>query len=553
MLTVVERDSEDARALVESGAGRPVQLERGRRLSASLLWAVQRAFFLRHGASAWSTGHVPHYITNNPSIAQAYADIVAAYVHDQRCCGIVYTQEDPLFIVELGSGSGRFAHQFLMRLQLLSPGTADGQLPVRYVMTDFNRDLLAHWQQHPALGALLSKGLLDCAVFDAGQPSDLHLARSRTLLCRDAVAHPMVVIANYFFDSIPADCFTIKDGRLYESLVTTSSSSTDPTLGNPELLQSLDLAFEDHPADADYYPEPELNRILRRYQERLGDTTVLFPTAALRCIDHFRELSSGRLLVLTADRGCDREEELLQREPPQLALHGSFSLTVNYHALGEYVRGAQGLALHPPHQPAQLTLAAYLFGDAERHRATVRSYRQVMTERSPDDFFSLKTALEPHYQDLTAIQMLAYLRLSGFDGDLFLGCFPYLLEKVRSASGPLRSQTAALVRRIWATHYPLTDESDMAFCLGTLLCAMGYYGEALEYLECSIEAYGPNPQRLYNVALCCYRLRDWDRARDAVGQALESAPEFSKARDLSIAIEGALESTRTPYGGTVNP
>ena len=149
--------------------------------------------------------------------------------------------------------------------------------------------------------------------------------------------------------------------------------------------------------------------------------------------------------------------------------------------------------------------------------------------------------------------MLAYLRLSGFDGDLFLGCFPYLIEKVRSASGPLRSQTAALVRRIWATYYPLTDESDMAFCLGTLLCAMEYYGQALEYLECSIEAYGPNPQRLYNVALCCYRLRDWDRARDAVGQALEIAPDFSKARDLSIAIEGARESTQTPYGGTVFP
>jgi len=97
----------------------------------------------------------------------------------------------------------------------------------------------------------------------------------------------------------------------------------------------------------------------------------------------------------------------------------------------------------------------------------------------------------------------------------------------------------------------LTDESDMAFCLGTLLCAMEYYGQALEYLECSIEEYGPNPQRLYNVALCCYRLREWDRARDAVGQALELAPEFSKARDLSIAIEGAQESTETPYGGSV--
>jgi len=68
--------------------------------------------------------------------------------------------------------------------------------------------------------------------------------------------------------------------------VSTSSLSADPTLGNPELLQSLELTFEDRPADADYYAEPELNRILRRYQERLGDTTVLFPTAALRCIDY---------------------------------------------------------------------------------------------------------------------------------------------------------------------------------------------------------------------------------------------------------------------------
>jgi hypothetical protein len=55
------------------------------------------------------------------------------------------------------------------------------------------------------------------------------------------------------------------------------------------------------------------------------------------------------------------------------------------------------------------------------------------------------------------------------------------------------------------------------------------------------------------VALCCYRLRDWDRARDAVGQALELAPEFSKARDLSIAIEAAREPTETPYGGSVLP
>jgi hypothetical protein len=51
-------------------------LERGQRLSASLLWRLQQGFYDAQGAQAWSAGIVPHYITSNTWIADAYAKVV---------------------------------------------------------------------------------------------------------------------------------------------------------------------------------------------------------------------------------------------------------------------------------------------------------------------------------------------------------------------------------------------------------------------------------------------------------------------------------------------
>src|SRR5687767_11731598 len=101
-------------------------LEEGVRLSHSRLWRLQRAFFEQHGIEAWTQGTVPHYITCNTFIADAYAKVVRAYL------GEAARSDDasPIHIVELGAGSGRFAWYFLKRF-LPSPR------PIVYVMTDF--------------------------------------------------------------------------------------------------------------------------------------------------------------------------------------------------------------------------------------------------------------------------------------------------------------------------------------------------------------------------------------------------------------------------------
>ena len=52
--------------------------------SDSPLWSRQHNYYRQRGMAAWSEGKVPHYLTNNPSMARTYADIVLGYWRDLK-------------------------------------------------------------------------------------------------------------------------------------------------------------------------------------------------------------------------------------------------------------------------------------------------------------------------------------------------------------------------------------------------------------------------------------------------------------------------------------
>src|SRR5262245_60566607 len=60
----------------------PIEVDQ--RLSRSKLWRVQREYFDRVGIEAWRRGEVPHYITNNPGLAGAYAEVFLGFFRDLR-------------------------------------------------------------------------------------------------------------------------------------------------------------------------------------------------------------------------------------------------------------------------------------------------------------------------------------------------------------------------------------------------------------------------------------------------------------------------------------
>ena len=520
-------------------------LEQGQPLSRSRLWQLQRAYFARAGIQAWRQATVPHYITSNPFIAQAYARAVLGFLRDCHAgAGGEFAPLDsdqPLYIVELGAGSGRFAYHFLKKFRAILEASPLKDLSVRYVMTDLSESLLDYWRAHAWLKPLVAAGHLDFARHDAESEAPLVLDCG-AVLAPGRVMNPLVVIANYCFDGLPADAFRIEQGQLYESLVTLASSQPEPDVADPDMLPRVTISYEPRPVDGDYYHDPDLDDILQHYRRTLAPTHLLFPCAALRCMRQLSRLAAGRLLLLSADKGYSHAEDLLDRDAPGMAAHGSISFMVNYHALGRYVLAQGGQFLHTPHRHAHIEVGAFLLG---RHPGgypeTRLAYTEAVERGGPDDFFGLKKGIEMSYDALDAQQLLAYLRLSGWDANVFAGCCPTLAKHAASASEDLRQEMYWACRHVWDTYYPIGEPHDLAFQIGTLLSDLGFYAAAIEFFERSIALYGLDPATAYDIALCYNDLHRWEEALACVDQALTLDPSLEAARALRIQVQAQLQ------------
>ncbi len=146
-------------------------VEESKPLSRSLLWQLQRRFFEQHGIDAWRQAIVPHYVTSNPFIADAYARVLFGFLRDwQAGSPTPLDPSRPVYLIELGAGSGRFAFHFLQSFLRAYRHSSLGRQRVTYVMTDFAARTLDFWQTHPSLQPLVAQGLLDFAHFDAEHP-----------------------------------------------------------------------------------------------------------------------------------------------------------------------------------------------------------------------------------------------------------------------------------------------------------------------------------------------------------------------------------------------
>ncbi|MFY0563508.1 tetratricopeptide repeat protein [Archangium lansingense] len=490
-----------------------------RRLSESKVWQAQRGFFHHQGVGAWSKGTVPHYITTNPALARAYAQVVIGYWRDWLRHAME-GGEEPFYILELGAGSGRFGYMFLKALLELRQRSPLASLPFCYVLSDFTESNLQFWQSHGSLQPFVEQGVLDFALFDAEKDGEVRLRRAGRTLEPARLSRPLVAIANYVFDSIPHDAFAVKDGQLHECLFSHGDAALDGT--NPEWFQEVLPAFRSRPIGPAYYPEPGFNALLARYASRLGNSTFLFEVAALRCLDRLRRLASDRLLLLSADKGYVDEESLQSLGEPHLEGHGSFSLAVNYHAIGAHVAASGGRALFGEHPRSSINICAFLHGaPLGGYVECELAFHENVVRAGPDDSYAVRRGVEAHYESMTTGQLLSLIRLTRDDPRVVRDCLPALMTKVEEADASLKKEVATVVRRAWDNHYPIGEERDLAFELGLLMVCAGLHEEALFYFNASLALSGAEPATLWNVGMCHLALGRFDEAVARLRRARE--------------------------------
>ena len=502
-------------------------MEAGKRLSESMLWRLQRDLYDTRGIRPWSRGDVPQSITTSPYIARAYAQITLGYIRDIQKH---LEPSEPLYIVELGAGSGRFGFRFIKQLQHLLRGR---DIRCAYVMTDVSPTLIDFWQNHPSLRPLLEGGQLDFAYFDAIELSDIELVNAKRVLRPHTLANPVIVVGNYFIDSIPHDCFSVQEHQLFENLVRVVSDQPTLTLAAGQTLSDVNITFEAQPAPADYYAEPELNRVLEDYRQRLDNAMFLLPVAGIRCMRHFQALSANRALFLVADIGSARESDIREYTSGGISADSNFWLSVNFHAVGEYVRQLGGGVFHPPQRHANLNISAFVLGGpSAEFGETEQAYDQAIGQLGPDDFFVLSSVIAGHLESLRRGELLAFLRASGWDSDFFLQCLPFLLDSLQEISWSGKEDVRRAVAEAWDAYFPIGDTSDAADLpsgFGVLLYTIGDYAEAMEYFRRSLQLVGMDARTTFNIALCLNRLGRLTEAADWIKLTLDLDPNSEQA------------------------
>lgn len=471
----------------------------------SPLWRMQRRYYEDQSLAAWAQGQVPHYVTTNPTIAKAYAEMVLGFWRDLKAQN---SAPQTLYIIEVGTGCGRFAYHFLLEFFAAFDAIRRPQDKACYVMTDFSSRTVAQWREplSAKLKPFIEQGKLDFAVFDAEVDTHIHLQQQNIILSPGSLKLPPVVIANYVFSGLRQDLFFLDNKRLYEGWLALTPGNPEPENASNNPFQGLKLDYQKRRITELPYANAQWNSLIENFAERLPPCALLFPAYALDTIArlanlhadvlHGGNLHGCNLLLLSADRSTHDLKDVARQQEPDIARHGSFSLPVNYHAIASVLRNQGGKHWSSPQgnglaifaacwPPAELgTLPAV---SANPWRETALAAKKELQDFSPGDFYRIKQTLETEAEYLNPEQMLAFLRLSHWDTKIFYLMFAYIYDDLAQLPAQQKNDWYAGLAEVWRYHLPIGEDYNLAYDLALLAAELNRWQSAIDWFLQSLE------------------------------------------------------------------
>jgi len=410
------------------------QIDSIKPFSKSLIWQLNRDYYQQTGIEAWRDGTVPHHLER--LVSQVGLDL-------PKYC---------------------------------------------YVISDIVGKNLNFFLEHPQFQDFFEKGILDVAYFDAVESTTIELRYAKSTILPQDLNQPVLVLANYFFDSLPMDLFYFKDKNIFTCSVSLDSSVNPEGMDTATLIKNIATNYYNFPLEKPCYENPILNEILEEYRELVFDTYLFFPTMGFKCIQNLQRLSKKGMMLISMDKGFHEIHEIENSKQPDMITHGSLSFWVNYHALGAYCEKHHGKALFPTYASLHLELACLFF----------------LPE--PDT--------------------------GAYDSTMFRNLLPHIKNLSKRITVNDRTRLAQTMHRVWEMYFTLNEDYDMAFDIGGVFYSLGYYKEALNYFAHSVKQFGEKPDIFYNSALCYYHLRQDDLFLKTVTEAKAAFPNYENFAHL---------------------
>ncbi len=490
--------------------------------SESLLWKLNRNFYEEKGINAWSEDIVPHHLTSNSFVGKTYAELIFAFLKDLAQKGL---KNEIVYILELGAGHGRLGFHVLKHLKKLISQLADQLPPFCYVLSDIVENNLSFFSKHAQFQEFYSEGILDISYFDAIDSDQLYLQKSQKTIRPNDLKQPIVVVANYFFDSIPSDLFYIQNNTISDCSVSINAPEDPKGFGIERLINNMDITYHKSISSSPIYKDAILDQILEGYKNSIEDSYLFFPKKAMECLSTLKTFSKEGLVLLTMDKGFHELSNLENKKEPDLVTHGSFSLWVNYHAFSEFCLKSGGKVLFPKFSNFHLEIGCLLFlRESSTYVETEVAYNKVVNDFGPDDFNSIKHIAYANSSRLNIVELIAFYRLSSYDSTIFIKLLPRLKQVKQNVTFTERRRLAQTMHCVWNMYFYINEKFDLSYEIGGLFYDLGFYSQALDYFNYSVDSFGEKIDVSYNQALCYYQLREDELFYTTVNKAKELFP-----------------------------
>jgi tetratricopeptide (TPR) repeat protein len=519
-------------------------LETGKPLSKSILWQIQEDSFRSSGIDAWE--QIPAYPTTNPFIADVYARLIVAYLLDSIAH---LAPEEPVYILELGAGTGRFGFHCLAEVERRRRYFAALEgVKVVYVLTDIAEKNVRFWEEHDGFRAFREAGQVDFALFHPDRERTVELRAAQTRLAPGMLKNPLIVISNYVFDSMRQDLFRVAGGGLEEVRLSISREVPEVDPAPPSVDQ---LVVEQTPVTAavDYYGDARLDSILRHYVESLEEGSILFPVAAFDCIRNLEALAGGAgLVLLSSDKGFSHMGYMSGHWEHTYSLHGGVCLSymVNYHAIRHYVEEGGGVSFFTADDDLFLqTLMSILPARpaAGGYELCRYGFEEALGRQNQiNDLYNIQqyiAAYEPPEDPKARLhRCLSIVRLCRNDPVVYQSCGEEIGKAVDELIardghvGELAGTLLEVTDRVRENHYLVNSaDRDVLQTVGSIYYSLERYDRCVEAFERAVELFGPDAYSLYFIASCHEVAESYDAALETYerGAALDPSCELTQA------------------------
>lgn len=506
------------------------------RLSDSKIWEIQRSYFETMGISAWKE-EVPFYISSNALIGQRYANLVFQFMQD-------YAEQYPddlsssFYIVELGSGTGKFSYYFLRALaQLLSLNHSNFRFC--YIITDITQKNLDFCEKNPGLIPFLQNQQLDFASFNIETDTDFFLLKEQKYFSELKTTTPLIIVGNYVFDCVQQDAFEYDAGIFKEIKLGLSSRYPNFKIEGAKHLDDLKLQFESSEIKPEhYYEENALKVILKDYAAEFKDkkVTVMMPLGAFQFLENMHALTHGHFFMISGDKGIALSEKMpLLKNENLITYDGCYSFYVNFHAMGSYLKQMGGdyyPTQHSNHFKVNLFSGALSFSSLPRTRLAFSRLEAV----GPDEYCYIFDEFLTSSYRFSFKGLLSFLRLSEWDPIAYSVIHDRILELLPSVDKQIASDLPDDLRRVEENIYPINFGPDVHLQLGIYYQSLNEQDTALKHYEKSLEIFGNTAATHNNMAIIYENKKNFAKALEHYQESvkLDKKNIFAKRKVLRL-------------------